>query len=182
MTFRLAIRTICYQADIHLAVDLAVEQSPECWLPALPGYDQEDGFIVGRFDSGFDARQAHHDAITMVQAIDALGLCIADDQSIIYRDRRLVKMFGEPLVLTDSEGRLAVLDLWEGVPESVYNEPVITTAHKAWMDNHPLKRIHGWNFAEVDVPKLSDGSQLRLSSPEMDIHALFCRVGERRLV
>lgn len=168
--YRFAIRTHSKARDIApLAVDLAVSLPPEQLEPLLEHHRLVDGIAIGLLDTEAAARAAHSDLIYMIQFVDALGLAPAEDQSVIYRNRKLGQTFDRPLVLVDGDGDIAVLDRREPMPE------------KNWADyiaRNPLSAF-GWVASTLSGAVFSDGTAAQISSQEIDVSVLVDRVDGR---
>jgi hypothetical protein len=168
--YRFAVRTCCKDRYTSpLAIDLAVSLPPEQLEPLLDHHRLVDGVAIGLLDTEAAARAAHNDLVFMTQLVDALGLAPAEDQSVIYRNRKLGQTFDRPLVLVDGDGDIAVLDRREPMPE------------KNWADyvtRNPLSAF-GWVAATLSTAVFSDGTAAQISSQEIDVSALVDRVDGR---
>lgn len=168
--YRFAVRTYCKDRYTSpLAIDLAVSLPPEQLEPLLEHPRLVDGVAIGLLDTEAAARAAHNDLVFMTQLVDALGLAPAEDQSVIYRNRKLGQTFDRPLVLVDGDGDIAVLDRREPMPE------------KNWADyvtRNPLSAF-GWVAATLSFAVFSDGTAAQISSQEIDVSALVDRVDGR---
>ena len=100
--YRFSIRTHSkvFAAEHH-ATDLAVSLPPEDLEPLLEHHRLVDGVAIGLLETEAQTEAAHHDLAYLVQLVDALGLAPAEDQSIIYRNRRQGQTFDRPLVVVD---------------------------------------------------------------------------------
>lgn len=168
--YRLPVRTYVPHG-IHLYSDLAINRPPGDLEPLFLKHSLvpycESIAAIGRFNTDKEAEAAHSDVLLLIHVVDRLGLKISEDQSTIYRDRKTAALFNQPLLLEDDEENMVVLD--HRPRDANYSDDRFAT----WFMSDPVK-LHGWETAYI--AGYSDGSQLRISSPTLDIVPLFDRV------
>lgn len=168
--YRFTIRTHCKDRYVSpLAIDLAISLPPEQLEPLLDHHRLVDGVAIGLLDTEAAARAAHNDLVFMTQLVDALGLAPAEDQSVIYRSRKLGQTFDRPLVLVDGDGDIAVLDRREPMPEVNWAD---------YIARNPLSAF-GWVAATLSTAVFSDGTAAQIASQEIDVSVLVDRVDRR---
>ncbi len=168
--YRFAARTHCKDRYVSpLAIDLAVNLPPEQLEPLLEHHRLVDGVAIGLLDTEAEAKAAHSDLVCMIRLVDALGLAPAEDQSVIYRNRKLGQTFDRPLVLVDGDGDIAVLDRREPMPEVSWAD---------YIARNPLSAF-GWVASTLSDAVFSDGTAAQISSQEIDVSVLVDRVDRR---
>lgn len=109
------------------------------------------------------AQATHNDLINLIQLVDAYGFEVAQDQSLLFRDRHFASQFDRPVVLNDEFGNVLVLDYRKRPPNSTGIATIVS--------NDPLKTL-GWSAGMAGGKDSSDGCYLRLSSPTLSIEEI----------